>query len=138
MVNVTNPCTMSWDALQSDNTGRRFCEHCQRHVHDLSAMRSDEVTDLICRNAGNLCVRYEQLPGGGVKTLDYQQRTGHEGRTRRWLLVGAIVSLLGGVANAMWHKKPPPPMPVVVGGCPAPLVITPPPVPAPQPISATP
>jgi hypothetical protein len=123
IVNVANPCAMSWDAMQASQPGTRFCRHCQRHVHDLSAMRADEVTDLICKNAGNLCVRFEQLPDGGVKTLDYQQRTGREGRTRRWLLVGAIVSLLGGVANAMWHKKPPPPAPVVVGGCPAPLVI---------------
>jgi hypothetical protein len=124
IVNVTQPCPMSWDAMPSAEAGRRFCAHCQRHVHDLSSMRRDEVADLVCRSAGNLCVRFEPLPGGGVKTLDYQPLTGREGRTRRWLMVGAIVSLMGGVANAMWHKRQPPPAPVVLGGIgPPPMVI---------------
>ena len=84
------------------------------------------MTDLICRSAGSLCVRYQPLSDGSAKTLDYQQRSGHEGRTRRWLLVGMIVSLLGGVANAMWHKKQPPPPPTILGGIgPAPLVVGP-------------
>src|SRR5207247_3361788 len=113
---------LSWEAMEQGEDGRRFCEHCHRHVHDLSAMRRDEVTDLLCRSAGRLCVRFEQLPDGGVKTLDYQPLTGREGRTRRWLLVGAIVSLMGGVANAMWHKKQPPP-PVIMGGPSLPRVI---------------
>jgi hypothetical protein len=130
IVDVDQPCPMSWEAMKpSGDDARRFCAHCQRHVHDLSTMRRDEVTDLICKNAGNLCVRYERLPDGGVKTLEYQSRTGQEGRTRRWLLIGAIVSLMGGVANAMWHKKQPPP-PMVLGGVRAPSVVvgtTPPP-----------
>ena len=85
LVNITEPCPRSWEAMEQGEDGRRFCEHCQRHVHDLSAMRSDEVMDLFCRSAGRLCVRFEQLPDGGVKTLDYQPFTGRERRTRRFL-----------------------------------------------------
>jgi hypothetical protein len=138
-VDVATPCTMSWDEMTpADDSGRRFCEHCQRHVHDLSRLRGDEVVDLICKNAGNLCVRYEQLPGGGAKTLEYADRSGEGLRTRRWLLAGVIVSLLGGVANAMWHRKQPSappllmttraPVPMVMGGISAPLPLAKPPV----------
>ena len=60
-------------------------------------------------------MRYEVLPGGGVKTLEYNDRHGEGLRTRRWLLIGVIVSLMGGVANAMWRQRPPRPAPIVMG-----------------------
>ena len=123
-VNVISPCPIPRDAMPPSNaSGRWFCDHCQRHVHDLSRLRSGEVEELICKSAGSLCVRYEPLPDGSVKTLDYAERTGKEGRTRRWLLIGAIVSLLAGVANAVWHKKNPAPPPMMAGGIGAATVV---------------
>ena len=122
-VDVATPCTMSWDAMKPAQDGRRFCEHCQRHVHDLSTMRGTEVEDLICKSAGSLCVRYEQLPGGAVKTLEYNDRRGEGLRTRRWLLVGVIVSLMGGVANAMWRSRQVAPMATMGGIRPAPTTV---------------
>jgi len=124
-VDVATPCTMSWDAMKpADDAGRRFCAHCQRHVHDLSGLHGSEVEDLLCGSAGNLCVRYEELPGGVVRTLEYNDRHGEGWRTRRWLLVGVIVSLMGGVANAMWRsRRTPPRATMVMGGLRAPTPV---------------
>jgi len=47
-----------------------LCEHCQRDVHDLSAMRGDEALDLICRNAGyRLCFRKVKTPANRLALL---------------------------------------------------------------------
>jgi len=107
VIQIPEPCSVDWESMQRQNGQKRFCSHCQRSVHDLSAMTDQQESDLVCQSAGRLCVRYEQLPNGGVKTLDYQKRSGGEGRTRCWLIAGAILSLFGGVTNAMWHRRPP-------------------------------
>lgn len=60
----------------------RFCAHCQRHVHDLSAMTEDEATRLICDQAGELCVRYSRDAKGRTATLQYQ--SAGEGTKRGW------------------------------------------------------
>lgn len=88
----------------SGDERQRFCRHCQRHVHDLSAMDSDEVADLVCRNAGPLCVRFEQTVDGQVKTLDYQAAPGRRFR-KNWLVVAILAALGAGGARAAWQRQ---------------------------------
>jgi hypothetical protein len=104
VIEVQAPCPADWNVMDGDDRAR-FCAHCERHVHDLSAMRSDEVLDLICRNAGRLCVRFEQTADGAVKTLDYAPpRRGWRGRYR-WLVVGLLAALGAGTARAAWLRQ---------------------------------
>ena len=126
VIQIPDPCHADWDAMTGDDRAR-FCAHCQRHVHDLSAMRSDEVLDLICRNAGRLCVRFEQAPDGGVKTLDYAAPPKWRVRTR-WLVLGVLAALGVSGARAAWQRQQQPP-PIMVGVMTAP--VTPPPTSAP-------
>ena len=121
VIEVANPCSREWAKMHGVNGGR-FCEHCQRVVHDLSAMTSDEVADLVCRDAGRLCVRFEREEDGSVRTLDYQQRHPHQGRTRRWLIVAILTSLATTVAGFAMRRKPAPPS-VVMGD----MIVTMPP-----------
>jgi len=79
VIEVPTPCPMDWNVMTGDERSR-FCAHCQRHVHDLSTMRRDEVADLLCREAGELCVRFERTADGAVRTLDYEPAD----RARRW------------------------------------------------------
>ena len=34
---IAEPCSQSWDEMEGD-AERRFCRHCDKHVHDLSAL----------------------------------------------------------------------------------------------------
>ncbi|MGB7161020.1 MAG: hypothetical protein WBD40_23365 [Tepidisphaeraceae bacterium] len=106
-VRVAEPCPVAWDSMQGDDKAR-FCSHCNRHVHNLSAMPQDEAQRLVCESAGRLCIAYVPNERGGVTPLEYakpkQPRYG-------WKLVAAIGGL-GGVASALatavYRPKPPP------------------------------
>lgn len=41
---------------------RRFCEHCQLHVHNLSVMTNAERKQLLSNVRERICVAYEQKP----------------------------------------------------------------------------
>jgi len=67
---VREPCTKPWDAMQGTDRSR-FCTHCQKHVHRLGAMTRNEAEQLVCASAGRLCVLMEFAPSGELVTLDY-------------------------------------------------------------------
>ena len=68
-IDVESPCTQSWDAMTGDDK-RRFCGECRLHVHNLSAMTSDEARELVEGADGRLCVRFFRRPDGTVLTQD--------------------------------------------------------------------
>jgi hypothetical protein len=91
----------------------RFCTHCQKHVHNLSAMRADDAQRLICNSAGPLCIAYVPDDRGAPTTLAYApQRRPRYG----WRLV-ATIATIGGAASAfatvLYRPKPPPAPPVI-------------------------
>ena len=114
VISVDQPCPQAWDAMAGDDKNR-FCTHCNRHVHDLSAMTTAEAADLICKAAGKLCVRYQPTVDGAVKTLDYAPQT-PVGRWWKRCVGAAVVAAFGaGAGNIWWHRRQPPPPPVVMG-----------------------
>lgn len=146
VLRVDEPCTASWDEMRGD--GRvRFCGHCRKHVHDLSAMPRDEAERLVCEQAGSLCVRFTRAADGAVLTLDYQRPGGVVRTWRFWTVIVAFAGLAAAVANALGlgaFTKPqqpiivmgsPPPItaPVMGGACPAPRGTAAPPAPGEEP-----
>jgi hypothetical protein len=115
---VQNPCPTDWDAMTGDGR-RRFCAHCQKHVHDLSAMSADEAERLICSAAAALCVRFARDPKTDqVVTLDY--RPVPPASRRRAMVVFAAILTACGVSGAwatirILHNPPPPPANHVLG-----------------------
>ena len=104
VIDVAEPCPADWSEMIADGaSAARFCAHCQRHVHDLSAMHSDEVADLICRNAGRLCVRFERALDGRVKTLDYEAPM-RRGLGMKWVAVALLAAIGVGGARAAWQR----------------------------------
>jgi hypothetical protein len=100
LLEIPTPCPASWNDMTGDARGR-FCQHCQKTVHDLSAMPRDEAERLVCQSAGSLCIRLTRLPGGQVLTLDYPAVTPRRGWTWRvWSVVGLAGALITGVVNA--------------------------------------
>jgi hypothetical protein len=73
-VQIDSPCHESWEAMDGDEE-RRFCGVCQKHVHNLSAMRHDEAKELLKQSAGDhLCVRYAAETDGTLRFRDLVPR----------------------------------------------------------------
>lgn len=60
-VQVKSPCTEDWNEMVG-NDQVRFCSHCSKHVHNLSAMTRREAEALALKSNGNLCIRYRRNP----------------------------------------------------------------------------
>jgi hypothetical protein len=59
---IDRPCRMRWESLQGDEK-RRFCDQCQLHVHNLSAMTAEEQMTLAKSQTSRICVRYQTHEG---------------------------------------------------------------------------
>jgi hypothetical protein len=69
-VHIDSPCHESWETMDGD-AERRFCGVCQKHVHNLSAMRLDDARELLRESAsGGLCVRYNAEADGTLRFRD--------------------------------------------------------------------
>jgi hypothetical protein len=116
---------------------RRFCAHCQKYVHNLTAMPQDEADRLVCQSAGDLCVRFARDPRTEqVITLDYQPRTNNSRRRRAIVFLATILATFG--AAGSWAavrllRTPPPPPPLrFIAGSMMPLPPTVPAAPSPN------
>ncbi len=50
---------------------RRFCDHCQLHVHNLSAMSRRERDRFVTESAGRACIAYQLRSDGTMVTPSY-------------------------------------------------------------------
>ena len=66
---IASPCRESWDDMRGDESVRH-CERCSLNVYNLSAMREDQVAELIQRTEGRICARFYQRLDGTVMTAD--------------------------------------------------------------------
>jgi hypothetical protein len=62
-IEVKSPCNENWDEMFG-NDEVRFCSHCAKNVHDISAMTRQKAEKLVKESNGNLCVRYVKTPNG--------------------------------------------------------------------------
>ena len=61
---IAKPCPKNWDDMTGD-AKRRFCDQCQIHVHNLSAMSPGERVQFVAETRGRACITYE-LRGDGT------------------------------------------------------------------------
>ena len=106
VVRVESPCPVAWESMAGEEWVR-FCEGCGRHVHNLSAMTTDEAERLVCEAAGRLCVRFERAPDGAVQTVDYRPQPPSKSRWARWgwpawAAIGACGAAAATVAHLLW------------------------------------
>jgi hypothetical protein len=66
-IDVKTPCNESWDEMIG-NDEVRFCSHCAKNVHDISAMTRQKAEKLVKKSNGNLCIRYVKTPTGKLIT----------------------------------------------------------------------
>lgn len=101
LIEVESPCSKDWNRMRGSDE-KRFCDHCNRDVYDLGAMSEADVQNLLCRQAGKLCVRFTRLSSGKIQTLDYSTGGRKSLGWRFWTLIGAVAAVIGtfGVANS--------------------------------------
>lgn len=67
-IDVKTPCNESWEEM-TGNSEVRFCSHCAKNVHDISAMTRTKAEKLVKDSNGQLCVRYVKNPEGKIINL---------------------------------------------------------------------
>jgi hypothetical protein len=66
---IQNPCHEDWTAMERDGDGKRFCDVCTKHVHDLSSMTEPAARAVLASESakGRVCVRYTMDGTGNIK-----------------------------------------------------------------------
>src|ERR1700750_2402560 len=62
-LSVQSPCEADWDSMEG-NEEVRFCTHCEKSVHNVSAMTRKDAMRFVRANAGGVCVRFYSDPKG--------------------------------------------------------------------------
>lgn len=62
---IATPCRANWDDMKGDDRAR-FCQECNKHVYNLSAMSPAAAAELIREKEGKLCARFYQREDGTV------------------------------------------------------------------------
>lgn len=64
---LSQPCAKNWDDLQGTGPSR-YCDHCQLHVHNLSAMTEEQAEAFLRSDGGRKCVYFLRRTDGSVLT----------------------------------------------------------------------
>ncbi|MDQ2746255.1 MAG: ankyrin repeat domain-containing protein [Acidobacteriota bacterium] len=67
-VEVKTPCEQDWKTMRGTDE-IRFCDHCAKDVHNLSAMTRKRARKLVAQSNGGICVRYVRRPDGKIQTI---------------------------------------------------------------------
>ena len=62
-MSILTPCAANWDAMDG-NERTRHCRSCDKNVHNLTAMSSEEIASLLDSENGGACVRVWQRADG--------------------------------------------------------------------------
>jgi hypothetical protein len=68
LARIARPCSLQWSQLRGDSR-RRHCDHCNKDVHNLSAMTEPAARRLLS-SPEKLCCRYEVARDGKPITAD--------------------------------------------------------------------
>ncbi len=98
-IKVASACEADWDSMIG-NDQVRFCEHCNLHVNNLSAMSRHEALRLVAQSRGRLCVRYEQRTDGELLTTHFPNQLYRIGRRASRIAATAFSATLS-LSSAM-------------------------------------
>jgi len=66
---IASPCSVSWEKMSGDDR-MRFCDQCNLHVYNISAMTKEQVAALVTGTGGRICARLYRRADGTVLTKD--------------------------------------------------------------------
>jgi hypothetical protein len=99
VITVAPPCSEAWEQLRG-NDQIRFCQRCEKHVHNLSAMTEDQVEALF-RTGPDLCIRAVVNDDGTRVTLPCAAPSAAPTPSLRWWGLGLGAGLAAGAALAL-------------------------------------
>lgn len=108
---ISQPCSQDWNTMTGDDQ-RRFCDRCQLHVHNLSAMSAVEQQALLSQRGPRQCIAYLaadrtiQVRTGTWLFLQRLLRPCHAG-----LALLAVLLPFGSSGCATTQPQTPPPPP---------------------------
>lgn len=97
-VRVASPCNARWEDMTGDDRSR-FCQRCQKHVFNLSAMTQAEAEAFVRETEGKFCGRFHRRHDGRMLTADCPTgRRIRRDRVARWCgaAFAAVMVFLGG------------------------------------------
>lgn len=101
---IAKPCPKDWDGMEGDSK-RRFCGHCQLHVHNLSAMGEKERARLIAETGGRLCIAYELRPDGSMVTPGKGSWARRGAQPVRRAVAALLATVMPGLLAACSHNR---------------------------------
>ncbi|HXT63901.1 MAG TPA: ankyrin repeat domain-containing protein [Pyrinomonadaceae bacterium] len=90
---IPAPCDADWDSMIG-NDRVRFCEHCNLHVTNVSALTRQEAVRLVAKSEGRLCLRFVKRSDGSVITRQLPQKVHQISRRVSRLAAGAFTATL--------------------------------------------
>ena len=108
---IKTPCSENWENMAGDDK-RRFCDNCQKDVHNLSAMPQKQAQKLLETAKTELCVRYSLDDSGQVLSLPsrinrFQSFFKHSARVAAATVVALIMNPWNGASWANNSQTPP-------------------------------
>jgi hypothetical protein len=88
-------CPKPWEDM-AGNEATRFCSYCRKHVHNLTALSTQDRLALLSSPAGSICARYRVAIRRPAKGKE-------ESYMRHMLKYGAGVALSGSVLLVLWE-----------------------------------
>ena len=80
-VAIKTPCPKVWENMDGD-AAKRYCGHCEKHVHNFSELDSETVNQLL--NSGqSICARVQRNCDGSIITKDCSTAKNRSEVTRR-------------------------------------------------------
>ena len=112
-IKINSPCPMDWDEMDGD-ASRRFCGHCQKHVHNFAEMDADSVGELLGSGI-SICAKIKKRADGSIVTK--------ERRISRRTWFGRLGALAASVAAFVTLGGCREPVDEVMGGMEAPAPV---------------
>jgi len=99
-ISIPAPCPADWQTMTGDHRGR-FCQQCNKHVYNLSAMSRDEAEALVARFEGRLCARFERDADGVILTDDLRAAPHLISRRVSPVAAAIVTAIIGLSGNAI-------------------------------------
>lgn len=114
---IPTQCHQDWNTMDGGDRAR-FCESCGKHVHNLTAMRSEEVVSLIQHAGGNVCGRVFEQSDGTLfisDTPSARHAHGHPVQFHLRSVMGVIAAVAAvlGLARLFPERTEPPAIPTI-------------------------
>lgn len=105
---IGKACPMRWQDLHGSSK-RRFCEQCQLHVHNLSAMSARERDRFVRESGGRACIAYRLNADGTLHAPTWWSRVTWPLRHPRAAALAVLGTVLPFAFSACTQTEPLPP-----------------------------